>query len=154
MSMLIHNAMTMIGASFLALFPALAPASGEQPTADELTQPDEWERATIQVQFDMEGAWRADETRPMQCFRAETDVTCIMVNQGFSHRLDLVYTSPTQLQGTVTRRDRSNTCITHMNIVISMASASTFTLRWTALDSSCDLSAGQASTDPTYTRVS
>jgi hypothetical protein len=63
------------------------------------------------------------------------------------------YVTPTTLQGGVTRRNRANACVTHMSVTIVLQSASSFALTWTALDSNCDLRAGQSGTDPTYNRL-
>jgi hypothetical protein len=109
--------------------------------------------ATIQVLYNIEGSWTAGPTRAVQCIRVGTEATCILVNQGLSHRINLVYTSPTRLEGLVTRRNRANSCVTHMRWEVTMTSANAYTARWTALDSSCDLVAGQSATDPQYTRV-
>ncbi len=109
--------------------------------------------APVQILHDIDGSWKADDARPMQCFRVETEVTCVMVNQGFSHRLNLIYTSPTILSGTIVRRNRADSCVTHMNAEVTMISGSSFTLKWTALDSNCDLMAGQSGIDPKYSRV-
>ncbi len=110
-------------------------------------------QSALRPQFDIEGSWQADASRPMQCFRSELDVTCVMVNQGFSHQLNLSYVAPTRLEGMVTRRNRSNGCITHMNIGITMLSAANFTLTWRALDANCDLQVGQSAGDPPYVRL-
>jgi hypothetical protein len=110
-------------------------------------------QSTIRPAFDLEGAWQADASRPMQCFRSETEVTCIMVNDGFSHEMHMLYVSPTQLEGVLVRRNRGNGCVTHMDIAITMLSSSSFSLTWRALDASCDLAAGQTGTDPAYNRV-
>lgn len=109
--------------------------------------------APVQIQHDIDGSWKADESRPMQCFRVETEATCVMVNQGFSHRLDILYISPTKLSGTIVRRNRADSCVTHMNAEITMVSGSSFAMKWTALDSNCDLQAGQSGVDPLYSRV-
>jgi hypothetical protein len=105
------------------------------------------------VQYDIDGAWKADATRQLQCFRNDTDVTCVMANANYNHKFNLVYTSPTKLEGVVTRRNRTKPCVTHLGITITMTSATVFSLTWKALDSNCDLTTGQSASDPAYARV-
>jgi hypothetical protein len=108
----------------------------------------------IPIQFDIDGRWQADPSRPMQCSRTGEQVGCTMVNESFSHSLNGWYTGPTSLHLTVTRRNRANGCVTYMDAYISMTSNDAFTLTWVARDNNCDLRAGQTGTDPTYYRIS
>lgn len=113
--------------------------------------------AQAPVRFDIEGSWQADATRPMQCVRSGTSVgataSCLLVNQGFAHQFELRYVTPTSLGGNVTRRNRATGCVTRMSVTVVLQSESSFTLTWTALDSGCDLKAGQSGTDPMYSRL-
>ncbi len=107
----------------------------------------------LSVRYDIEGSWAADALRRPQCFRTGTAVSCVMLNEGFSHRFQLRYVAPTRLEGTVTRRDRTNACSTELGIRITMDSVDSFTLGWQALDSNCDLAVGQGGRDPVYGRL-
>jgi hypothetical protein len=113
--------------------------------------------AQTPVRFDIEGNWQADATRPMQCVRIGTNVgataSCLLVNQGFAHQFELRYVNSTSLEGNVTRRNRATGCVTRMSVTVVLQSERSFTLTWTALDSACDLRAGQSATDPAYNRL-
>ena len=109
--------------------------------------------AQVQPAFDVEGVWQSGPIGTAQCFRDGSNVTCVLVNAGFSHVFVGRYVSPTRIAMQVTRRTRANGCTTAMSLTITMLSSGMFLETWIALDSTCDLRAGQSATDPTWSRV-
>lgn len=110
-------------------------------------------RADVVPALEVEGNWIADSTRPLQCFRTGSNVECIMINAGFAHKAAGRYITPTIVQLALTRRNRSNGCITHMTSYLVLLSNNLAQVTWLANDSNCDLAAGQSGVDPEYRRI-
>jgi hypothetical protein len=141
-------------ASWRAVRPSARSGQVDTPTGGASARSGATNRGgSSSVRYDIEGSWAADALRRPQCFRTGSAVSCVMLNEGFGHNFKLRYVAPTRLEGTVTRRDRTNSCSTELSIRITMASADAFTLDWRALDSNCDLAAGQGGRDPVYARL-
>lgn len=108
--------------------------------------------ASAAIQFDIDGHWKTDNGWTMQCTRTGEQATCVMVNGPFSHVAVGGYISPTTLHMLVTRRNRTNDCVTHLDAYATMRSNDAFDVIWRASDSNCDLAEGQPGTDPLWTR--
>jgi hypothetical protein len=92
---------------------------------------------------DITGLWRSADPGTAQYFQNGDEVRFIYVNKGFSHYFSGTYVTPTTIKGTINRRNRSNGCLTNMAITLKVQSQDSLTTDWIALDSNCDLRAGQ-----------
>jgi len=109
--------------------------------------------AEVTPKFDIEGSWIADPSLPLQCTRDGVNVQCVLVNSGFSHSLVGAYIAPDLVVLDVTRRNRVDNCVTHLTTLFRLLSKDTGQSNWVALDSNCDLDAGQSGVDPIFRRV-
>jgi len=109
--------------------------------------------AQQQLMFDIEGIWQYGPVGTTTCVREGLSVTCTLVTPSTTHLFIGRYISPTQIAFHITRRNRMSGCTTFMSATITMLSYSVYSSNWTALDSNCDLRAGQTGVDAAWNRV-
>ncbi len=93
--------------------------------------------------YDITGIWRSQDPGTSQQFQNGLEVRSIYINRGFSHFFTGTYINPTTIKGMQYRRNRSNGCLTVMAITLHVQSRDSLAGEWEAMDSSCDLGAGQ-----------
>ena len=120
--------------------------AGDRPSAAQVT-------GSSDRSFDIEGNWIADESRPLQCIRSGNGANCILINDVYAHSFVLHYVTPSTLEGRAYRRNRLDGCVTYLALNLAFRTRDSFSVTWRALDSRCDLRAGQSATDPEYARI-
>lgn len=103
-------------------------------------------------QFDITGVWRNTVNQQLQLFQEKDQVNAIFINQGWAHRMEGRYISPTKIKLVLIRRTRPNTCEMTMTVDITVSSANSFQLTSLATETACGLATGQTFPE-TYTRV-
>ena len=105
----------------------------------------------VTPRFDVTGIWK---TGPYSYpfFQNDGEVKSILVANNFGHYYSGEFISPTQFKGIMTRRQKSNGCITMIEITYTMTSNNTMTEEQLYLDSHCDLPQGKR-INASYTRV-
>ena len=103
---------------------------------------------------DLTGVW-SDGIAPIHIHQHGSDVEFRYVTNDYDHTFRGHFVSPSAIEGGYTpRRNRTTGCATTLAVHIDVRDANTFVLRWRALDSNCDLAAGQTGTDQPYVRQS
>ncbi len=101
---------------------------------------------------DLNGVW-SDGIAPIQIHQNGPNVAFRYVTNDYDHTFRGHFVLPYEVEGKYTpRRNRTTGCATTMAVHIDVRDANTFILHWRALDSNCDLAAGQMGTDVPYVR--
>ncbi|MES1241037.1 MAG: hypothetical protein ABUT39_05405 [Acidobacteriota bacterium] len=108
--------------------------------------------------FDLTGIWTSlTDSRQFQFIQLGNEIVGVNVNPDFAHLINGRFTEASRIQGTfehrIDRRDGRNRCDTKMSFEIRFISQNKFELKWTALDSKCDLQQGTQSPWLPFERV-
>ncbi len=102
---------------------------------------------------DLTGVW-SDGIAPIHIHQHGGDVDFRYVTNDYDHTFRGRFVSPYGIEGAYTpRRNRTTGCATTLAVHIDVRDANSFVLHWRALDSNCDLAAGQTGTDAPYVRL-
>lgn len=101
---------------------------------------------------DFTGTW-SNGTAPIRIKQNGDSISFRYLAGQFDHRFVGRIVAPGEVEGQYSPRlNRATGCRTSLEVHLKMDSPRTFTLTWRALDSNCDLKAGQTGQDPGFTK--
>lgn len=92
--------------------------------------------------YDISGVWKSKDPGTPVYFQNGIEVKGVYVNRGFAHFTTGRYVNPITIVGTVTRRNRSNGCVTQLSFTNTVTSADSMHSEVAGKDANCDLPAG------------
>lgn len=103
-------------------------------------------------QSDFNGVW-SDGIAPIEIHQSGESVEFRYITNEFDHHFVGHLVAPGEIEGEYApRRNRNTGCETTLAVRIHRVAGEAFKLDWRALDSNCDLAAGQTGEDALYYR--
>jgi len=97
---------------------------------------------------DISGLWKTSAGELYSFSQDGAKVSCFFNNTNFDHTADGKFVNKNTIRMTLTRKNKTNNCVTYMKITIILNDfgdeMSSFT--WESMDSNCDLKSGQTAT--------
>ena len=103
--------------------------------------------------YNLSGIWKNSAGEPLQIFQTKERVVFVAVNHGWAQIIEGYYYAPNRVRGINSRITRSNGCQTTMEIDVTVVSNTQYQVTATALENTCNLTAGQTYSDNNVQRV-